>query len=179
MELPDISPSSILEMKQKLEKKDSGFHTMSFKNTNYVSAEEEQANYVRRFSSSQNEEEFELPSACHATRRQSQMDGSLFERQSLLVDSRQQRRSSLPVINPPWRTDRTQQDYELEDLKGSSSCQQGASSSGSYHANTWTGGAPVVRFDKMKRINILKTELSRIQTELKSLGELECEVSFV
>ena len=172
MELPDISPSSILEMKQKLEKKDSGFHTMSFKNTNYVSAEEEQASVIKRFSS-QNED-FELPTNCQANRRQSQMDGSLFEKQSLLVDStNQQRRSSLPVINALWRTDKSSQDLEMEDLQGSSSAHQGA------HANTWTGGAPVAKFDKLKRINILKTELSRIQTELKSLGELECEVSFV
>ncbi len=38
MELPDISPAMI--EKRKLEKTDSGFHTMSFRNSNFVSVEE-------------------------------------------------------------------------------------------------------------------------------------------
>lgn len=153
MELPDISPSSILEIKQKLEKKDSGFHTMSFRNTNYMSAEEEAVG--SKAYDNHEDQEMSL-----ATRRQSHQDGSSTEHQSLLGS----RRASFPAVPSRWH-------YQMEDVELDSF----QASSGPCHFKTLTCN----KVDRSKRINILKKELSRIQTELKSLGELECEVSFV
>lgn len=114
MDLPEVDESFLSCMssdsKQKLEKQDSGFHTMSFKNSNYVLSDgselsdENQARERARLRSlipavppsgkadrfsrgSSLDSIIEASLACYSgNRRQSQLDGSKEERKSLLAE---------------------------------------------------------------------------------------------
>jgi hypothetical protein len=128
--------------KQKLEKQDSGFHTMSFN-----SQLREDDGHRVRLQRPLGPPDIRAPSldcvAEGAVRRQSVADGSKEERVSLLSE-----------------------DLETDDYK---TCTPSASDEGLIHHQE-SGSA---------RLRILKRELMKIRNELRSLGEVEMEVSYV
>ncbi|ELU13608.1 hypothetical protein CAPTEDRAFT_204049 [Capitella teleta] len=133
--------------KQKLEKQDSGFHTMSFTKDDAVRTQERSR--IRSLIPETDHLD-SVVEAASVTRRQSGADGSKEERTSLLsedIDSEDVASPEDGVHNDAYA--------QLQDLSRASPCE-----------------AP-------SRVRILKRELSRIKNELRALGEVEMEVSYV
>ena len=235
MELPDISPSAVLE-KCKLEKQDSGFHTMSFRNSNFVPVEEA---YEGSDKGDSPEEGHPLLSADAALphinkgvrRRVSANGGNADETESLLTGQGDNEHmpkgtgSSTVLINkasvlavdsePKNPTiEELDESVELQEMSSSASAafvslqasdtpassksdvsskgsrrkvSMGTSSSSSPSTSSRGSAMSSPRgimkrqnsTERQVRIQILQRELARIQRELKSLGELEVEVSYV
>ena len=234
MELPDISPSALLE-KRKLEKQDSGFHTMSFRNSNFVPVEEADEGSDKGDSP---EEGHPLLSADTAIphlnkgvrRRISANGGNADETESLLTGQGNNdhmpkgtdsstvlinKASVLAVDSEPKNPtiEELDESVELQEMCSSPSAaavslqasdtpassksdvsskgsrrkvSMGTSSSSSPSTSSRGSAMSSPRgimkrqnTERQARIQILQRELARIQRELKSLGELEVEVSYV
>ena len=237
LELPDISPSALLE-KRKLEKQDSGFHTMSFRNSNFVPVEEAYEGSDKGDSPEEGHPLLSTDSALSSQftkgvrRRVSVNGGNTDETESLLtVQGDHEQRiprvsdSSTVLINkasvlgvetepknPP--IEELDESVELKELGCSSSVvgvslqandtpassKSDVSSKGSRRKvslGTSSSSSPSTSSrgsvmssprgimkrrnstERQARVQILQRELARIQRELKSLGELEVEVSYV
>ena len=236
MELPEISITALTD-KRKLEKQDSGFHTMSFKNTNFKTVEEEneandKENERDTLACGAFSRDVSVDSAMssaigyHPVRRHCSQDGDVEENKSLLLDDPEEdlMHKELPgstiLVNtngalvPP--TASKSEDVELKDL----SVGGATAASTSYNPvssltpfllpgqNVHRNGGkrhvtiqdnpprlqpphivhppqhterqpPLSENERGRQIRILQRELSRIQTELRALGELEIEVSYV
>ncbi len=245
MELPDISPSALLE-KRKLEKQDSGFHTMSFRNSNFVSVEEADegdgsekgdspeegqpllcagspVKGVRRRKSANGQTPDETDSLLAGRKGNSDHLAKNEDASTVLVNKASVLAADKEAKNPP--IEELDESVELQEMSasglgGSGSFQiQGPNSetpkSGRSDASSGKGSGSIGKrkvsvgasassspstssrgsamssprsimkkqtgagADRQTRIQILQRELARIQRELKSLGELEVEVSYV
>ena len=231
MELPDISPSALLE-KRKLEKQDSGFHTMSFRNSNFVSVEEADEGSDKGDSPEEGHpllstDTISLPKGI---RRRIPGNSNADETESLLTNKSHNHTpkvgdSSTVLINKAsvLGVDSEHKNPTIEELDESVELQEVCSSPSVAGVSLQAGGTPASSksdvsskgskrkvslgtssssspstssrgsamsspqgimkrqnsTERQARIQILQRELARIQRELKSLGELEVEVSYV
>ena len=233
MELPDISHSALLE-KRKLEKQDSGFHTMSFRNSNFVSVEEADEGSDKGGSPEEGHPLLTTgtmsSSVNKGLRRRVSANGNADETESLLTSTGGNEHrpkcsdSSTVLINKAsvLAVDSEHKNPTIEELdesvemqemctspsatgvslqagdtpssssdvssKGSKRKVSVATSSSSSPSTSSRGSAMssprgIMKrpnsTDRQGRIQILQRELARIQRELKALGELEVEVSYV
>ena len=254
-DLPEInlSLSCLEDEKRKLEKQDSGFHTMSFKNSNFMTAEEENPRSDRldleacrlpdQSPSSPESDAYISPGTRAAPeggakytslRRQSSTDGDVYEKQSLLVTEPDEEASKGPpidsatiLVNKPGIREQQElkedtEKYEMHDMSVEGACASPlpVNSARAHSSNPppsgGTGkqiraatchrtlgdfltlpkrasgsGTPQVssplasqrrtlpEAERKRKIQVLQRELARIQKELKSLGEVEIEISYV
>lgn len=226
MELPEISPSALIE-KRKLEKQDSGFHTMSFRNSNFVSVEEVDEGSEKADSP---EEVHPLLSAetspSKTVRRRKSANGPTDETKSLLSPVHKAVDSSTVLVNKASvlavekenknpTIEELDETVELQEMSGDSAgacagrspieapptsksdsaggkgtrrkvslvTSSSSSPSTSSHGSAVSSPRSIMKrpthTDRQARVQILQRELARIQRELKSLGELEVEISYV
>jgi hypothetical protein len=226
--LPDLQPVTF-GPRHKLEKQDSGFHTLSFKNHNFLphcsvtkctedGHTEDQDQFCIQNSYLNMEYEQKAPClsrdqdktnnsqhACANLRRQNNYEGDAEENTSLLANGevelalfpslkstscdQTQMDGSDRELNSHSRQDNTvHSDMDTNTINNVGNCiqQEGAVAAGNSHEtmskNKMANEIPSImkshRLAKARADN-LKRELARIQQELKSLGELELEVSYV
>ena len=197
-DLPEIDNGSLAE-KQKLEKKDSGFHTMSFKNQNYQTVEEEALRRGdgawgggspgsasdRLIRGPSVDSAIESSVVATSTRRQSHQDGSREERRSLLDENEDeppdqwQERSSPTVSISHDATVIELQPLANPGSRATTSDPCANTTSGGAESSSSNGAKSTLTVPQKVRTRILKRELSKIQRELKALGEIEMEISYV